>query len=45
LRNAAWQLNLPRAGIAVQADAAQDLLFVEQDRRIRRTSLTRCAAR
>ncbi|HWL69446.1 MAG TPA: HNH endonuclease signature motif containing protein [Geminicoccus sp.] len=37
----AWQLELPRAGIAVQADAAQDLLFVEQDRRVRRTSLTR----
>jgi len=37
----AWQLDLPRTGIAVQADAAQDLLFVEQDRRIRRTNLTR----
>jgi hypothetical protein len=37
----AWQLDLPRAGVAVQADAAQDLLFVEQDRRIRRTSLSR----
>jgi hypothetical protein len=37
----AWQLDLPRAGVAVQADAAQDLLFVEADRCIRRTSLTR----
>ena len=37
----AWHLDLPRAGVAVQADAAGDLLFVEQDRRIRRTSLTR----
>ncbi len=37
----AWQLDLPRAGVAVQADATRDLLFVEQDRRIRRTSLTR----
>ena len=37
----AWQLDLPRVGIAVQADAAQDLLFVEADRRIRRTALTR----
>lgn len=37
----AWQLDLPRAGVVIQADAAQDLLFVEQDRRIRRTSLTR----
>ena len=37
----AWHLDLPRAGIAVQADAAQDLLFVEADRRIRRTNLTR----
>jgi hypothetical protein len=37
----AWQLDLPRAGIEVQADAARDLLFVEQDQRIRRTGLTR----
>lgn len=38
----AWQLELPRAGVAVQADAAQDLLFVEAaERRIRRTALTR----
>ena len=38
----AWQLDLPRAGIAVQADATQDLLFVEaEQRRIRRTGLTR----
>jgi hypothetical protein len=38
----AWQLDLPRAGVAVQADAGQDLLFVETDgRRIRRTGLTR----
>ena len=35
------QPGLPRAGVAVQAYAAQDLLFVEQDRRIRRTGLTR----
>lgn len=38
----AWQLDLPRAGVAVQADAARDLLFVEaEQRRIRRTGLTR----
>jgi hypothetical protein len=38
----AWQLELPQAGVAVQADAVQDLLFVEAEgRRIRRTSLTR----
>jgi hypothetical protein len=37
----AWQLELPRAGIEVQADAARDLLFVEKDGRIRRTGLTR----
>ena len=37
----AWQLDLPRAGVAVQADATEDLLFLEDDRRIRRTSLTR----
>jgi hypothetical protein len=37
----AWQLDLPRAGVAVQADAAQDLLFLKADGRIRRTSLTR----
>lgn len=38
----AWQLELPRAGVAVQADAAQDLLFVDAaERRIRRTALTR----
>jgi hypothetical protein len=36
----AWQLDLPRAGVAVQADTAQDLLFVEAHRQIRRTSLT-----
>ena len=30
----AWQLDLPRAGIAVQADAAQELLFVEKPRRV-----------
>ena len=33
----AWQLNLPRAGVAVQADLALNLLFVE---RIRRVNLT-----
>jgi hypothetical protein len=33
----AWMLDLPRAGIAVQADAAQNLLFVE---RVRRVDLT-----
>ncbi len=38
----AWHLDLPRAGIAVQADATQDLLFVDAaERRIRRTGLTR----
>ena len=37
----AWQLDLPRAGVGVQADAAQDLLFLKADGRIRRTSLTR----
>lgn len=37
----AWQLDLPRAGVAVQADAAQDLLFLKADGRIRRTNLTR----
>lgn len=41
LVESAWQLDLPRIGIAVQADAAQDLLFVEQPRRIRRVNLTR----
>ena len=33
----AWSLNLPQAGIAVQADAEQNLLFVE---RVRRVNLT-----
>jgi hypothetical protein len=33
----AWQLDLPRAGIAVQADTASSTLFVE---RVRRVSLT-----
>lgn len=33
----AWSLNLPRAGIAVQADTEQNLLFVE---RVRRVNLT-----
>jgi hypothetical protein len=37
----AWQLDLPRAGVAVQADAARDLLFLEAGGRVRRTSLTR----
>lgn len=38
----AWQLELPRAGVAVQADTALDLLFVDAaERRIRRTALTR----
>jgi len=41
LAETAWHLDLPRAGVAVQADAAQDLLFLEADRKIRRTSLTR----
>jgi hypothetical protein len=36
----AWQLNLPQAGVAVQADLAQDLLFVK---RMRRVNLTRVA--
>jgi hypothetical protein len=30
----AWALDLPRAGIAVQADAAQNLLFVQRARRV-----------
>src|SRR4051812_43477162 len=33
----AWQLNLPRAGVAVDVDLTQQLLFVE---RIRRVNLT-----
>jgi hypothetical protein len=33
----AWQLNLPRAGVAVQADLTHNLLFVE---RLRRVNLT-----
>ena len=37
----AWYLDLPWAGIEVQADAAQDLLYLPADHRIRRTSLTR----
>ncbi len=37
----AWELDLPRAGIAVQADATQDLLFVEKHRRV---SLTKVKA-
>ena len=40
----AWQLELPRAGLAVQAGAARDLLFVE-GQRIRRTNLTRVRGR
>ena len=36
-----WQLDLPRAGVAVRADAGRDLLFVEADRPVRRTALTR----
>jgi 5-methylcytosine-specific restriction endonuclease McrA len=35
----AWQLNLPRAGVAVQADLAQNLLFVERIRRVNLTSV------
>jgi hypothetical protein len=45
---ARWQLGrppgsstAPGGGVAVPADAAQDLLFVEQDRHIRWTSLPR----
>jgi hypothetical protein len=30
----AWALDLPRAGVAVQADIAQNLLFVERARRV-----------
>jgi len=33
----AWSLDLPRAGVAVQADTAQNLLYVE---RVRRLNLT-----
>jgi hypothetical protein len=36
----ARQLDLARAGIAVQADAVQDLLLADADQRIRRTSIT-----
>jgi hypothetical protein len=36
-----WELDLPRAGVEVQADVGQDLLFVESDRKIRRTDLTK----
>ncbi len=37
----AWHLDLPRAGIAVQADVPHDLLFVAGSTGARRTSLTR----
>ena len=33
----AWELNLPRAGVVVRADAAQDILFVERQRRVNLT--------
>jgi 5-methylcytosine-specific restriction endonuclease McrA len=35
----AWQLNLPRAGVAVQADLTHNLLFVERLRRVNLTSV------
>ncbi|HWX49174.1 MAG TPA: hypothetical protein VNZ61_14045 [Roseomonas sp.] len=35
----AWSLDLPRAGVAVQADAAQNLLFVERVRRVNLTGI------
>lgn len=37
----AWHLDLPRAGVAVQADVPHDLLFVAGKAGVRRTSLTR----
>ena len=37
----AWHLDLPSVGVQVQADVNRDLLFVELERRIRRTSLTK----
>jgi hypothetical protein len=39
LVEAAWALDLPRAGIAVQADALQNLLFIERVRRINLTGV------
>jgi hypothetical protein len=35
----AWQLNLPRAGVAVQADLTHNLLFVERLRRVNLTNV------
>jgi hypothetical protein len=35
----AWQLNLPRAGVAVQAALTQNLLFVERTRRVNLTGV------
>ena len=35
----AWSLDMPRAGIAVQADAKQNLLFIQRARRIGLTSV------
>lgn len=35
----AWQLDLPRAGVAIQADATRDLLFVERHRRVNLTKV------
>jgi 5-methylcytosine-specific restriction endonuclease McrA len=35
----AWQLNLPRAGVAVQADLTHSLLFVERLRRVNLTGM------
>jgi hypothetical protein len=35
----AWSLDLPRAGIAVEADAAQSLLHVERVRRVNLTGI------
>ena len=35
----AWQLDLPRAGIAVQADVVQNVLYVERARRVNLTGV------
>jgi hypothetical protein len=35
----AWALDLPRAGVAVQADAVQNLLYVEKVRRVNLTGV------
>jgi hypothetical protein len=35
----AWELDLPRAGVAVQADPLQNPLFVERARRVNLTGV------